>query len=221
MKRLLVAAALVAGAPVFAGAAVIYTQTVNFAATDAGAFSQPGQVLAGEFLLGGAASVTRATWYGTMFSPDPLNTGDVWSFTLNFHTDSGGLPGSTHATAAVIASVTDTGLNIADSSFGSERLYLFDASFSAVGLAAATPYWFSALNTGTSGTFRWTEATSGMDSAIAGSSAGPWSPWSETTRTPLNFTLHDSDVAPIPEPSTVALLGSALLALARSRRRPL
>ena len=201
-KTLMSLFALVFLAP-FAASAQVYQNPWNPGASDAGAFSQSNQRLASEFSLIAGATVNRATWYGTMLSYDPLNTGDTWSFTTTFYSSSGGLPGGVLGSAAVTASVTETGTFI-----GGERAYLFDASFTGVALAAGTSYWFSAMNTGTESTFRWTESTSGMGSAISNSAGDPgtWWAWTEEPRTPLNFTLYgDADVAPVPEPETYAM----------------
>lgn len=87
---------------------------------------------AGKFVLAAGASADRATWYGTMLSSDPLNTGDTWPFLLTFYTNTlSELPGGVLASAPVTASVTDTGVDI-----NSERAYLFDATFSSVALSA-------------------------------------------------------------------------------------
>ena len=208
--------ALVLLAPFAASAAPAYENPWNSGAIDAGAFSQSNQRLAGEFALAAGATVNRATWYGTMFSYDPLNTGDTWSFTTTFFSSSGGLPGGVLGSAAVTASVTETGTFM-----GGERAYLFDASFAGVALAAGTSYWFSAENTGTQSTFRWTESTSGMGSALS-SYGNPWFSWAEEPRTPLNFALYaDAGVAPVPEPETYAMMlaGLGLLAVAARRRK--
>ncbi len=70
-----------------ARAAVVYENPWNNLATDAGSFSQPNGERAAEFILATDTTVKRATWYGTMFSSDPLNTGDTWNFIVNFYSD--------------------------------------------------------------------------------------------------------------------------------------
>jgi len=213
MRTLKMLAVLLVAMPVAAHAAVVYENPWNSAAGDAGAFAQANQRLAGEFVLSAAATVGRATWHGTMFSADPLNTGDTWNFDVLFFSDgAGNLPGALLASASIVASVTDTGIDIQG-----ERSYLFDASFAGVGLSAGVSYWFSVQNTGNQDTFRWTEATSGLDSALS-RGGGPWETWTEEARTPVNFGLHD-DAAAAPEPATLALLGLGLLAAAAIRRK--
>jgi hypothetical protein len=173
---------------------------LNGAATNAGAFSQSGQRLASQFYLASASSVDRATWHGTMYSADPLDTGNTWSFDLVIYGDASGLPGSALASYPVTASVIDTGVNI-----GGERVYQFDASFDAVALPAEASYWFSVVNTGTQNTFRWTRATVGLGTAR--SSTASWRVYSEPAHTPPNFALHAAS-ARTPGAALEQLLGS-------------
>jgi len=194
---------------------LVYENPWDNLATDAGAFSQANQLLAGEFVLGAAADVNRATWYGTMFAPDPLNTGDTWDFDVVFRSDAGGLPDGVLASRSVAALVTDTGVGIMG-----ERVYLFDATFGNVALSGATSYWFTAENTGTEDTFRWTRATAGLGSALSTDGGATWSNWDEPARTPLNFALY-AGVTAVPEPTSIAFfsLGMAACACHVGRRR--
>lgn len=193
-------ALLAAAAP----AQVVFDNPWDPNATDAGGFSQPSQILAGEFDLAANAGVVQASWRGTMFSQDPLDTGDTWNFDLVFYNDNGGMPGSTFATHAVVADVTDTGVNILD-----ERVYIFDATFPAVALSGGVTYFFSVINAGQSDTFRW---NLGTDTSYSGwfttDGGGTWNDVMD--RGPLNFQLL------VPAPSTALLL---LLGAAAHRRR--
>jgi hypothetical protein len=223
-------------APAGALGATVFENPWNSAAVDGGPFSHNVQQLAQKFVLGADAGVVRATWYGTMFGPppqnagelwDPLNTGDTWNFDVAFYSDAPALPGAVLATRSVIASVTDTGIDIPRFPLGSpnqpiqgfERAYLFDATFTDVALSAATFYWFSVINTGEQGTFRWNQATSGLDTALR-FFPGPWSQIIDLERVPLNFALYDdAATGEVPLPAALPLFVTGLAALGLLVRR--
>jgi hypothetical protein len=177
---------------------VVYTDPVNSAATDAGAFSEVNQQLAGEFVLTTAANVDAASWFGTMFGQTFAN-GTTWSFNINFYTNAGNTPGTLIASIPVSVTLESAG------TLGGEPAYSFTTTFSNVSLLAGVDYWFSAVNTGTQSTFRWTQGTSGLDSAIIFNDGTGWHPLTDPNRSPLNFTLDDN-VAAVPGP----IVGSGL-----------
>lgn len=201
---ILALAGLVGGA----SAQVVFENPWDPNASDAGAFSQGNQLVAGEFDLASGATVALASWHGTMFSADPLDTGDTWNFDVVFWSNSGGQPGAEISRQSVVADVTDTGLNIAG-----ERVYEFEASFTGVTLSGSTTYFFSVENTGTQNTFRW---NIGTDAAYSGwftnDSGGSWNDLGPDNREPLNFRLS------VPAPASMALLGLGGLAAFRRRR---
>lgn len=204
---------LVAGlvvAPFTASAAVVFDAPVNFAATDGGAFSSPEQVLAGQFVVAALDPVRSATWFGTMLSTDPLDTGDTWNFDLVFRADDGAAPGDVLATRTVTATVVETTTRI-----GGYTLYRFGTAFSSVDLAAGS-YYFSAINTGDPYTFSWTESTaSGYAAFFNPGGVYGWIPLEEENRAPLNFTLYTT----VPEPSAYALMALGLVAVGTAARR--
>lgn len=187
-------------------AQVVFTNPWDAGAHDGGSFSDHSQVLAGEFDLTGPANVEAASWRGTMFSPDPLNTGDTWQFDVLFYNDNSGKPGAPFASRSVIAAVTDTGVDL-----GGERVYGFDATFAPVALAGNTTYFFTALNTGTQTTFRWNWGTDTNYSDWKDQSGGTGA-WTSMGPVPLSFQLS------VPAPGSLALLGLGGLVAARPRR---
>ncbi|MFG0241791.1 MAG: PEP-CTERM sorting domain-containing protein [Phycisphaerales bacterium JB054] len=181
---------------------------------DAGSFSDQSQILAGSFDLLAAADVSSASWRGTMFSRDPLDTGDTWSFDVVFYSDNAGVPDAVLGSTSVIADVLDTGLDKSDI-WGLERVYEFSAEFADVSLAAGTTYWFSVVNTGQSSTFRWNLGTDANYSGVWSDTGG--TTWRDAAdRQPLNFILNAET---IPLPTSSALAGLGLLGLGLRRRR--
>lgn len=201
----IVLSAIAAGAAV-AQAQVVFENLWDADATDAGAFSQPNFMLAGEFDLRADADIEAASWRGTMFSRDPLDTGDTWAFELIFWADNAGMPGGIPVRYTVDTMVTDTGLNI-----DGERVYQFDASFPTLRLSSATTYFFSAINAeAQTDTFRWNVGTDAGYSGWYSSDNGD--DWDRlNTRTPLNFRLI------VPAPASLTLLGLGGLAIFRRR----
>jgi hypothetical protein len=185
---------------------------------DAGAFSQPTQLLASRFSLANAATVTGASWFGSMYpSADPLNTGDTWAFDMIFRSNAGGTPGAVIATRSVTATVFETAFTLNDVLTPGAHVYRFDASFSGVALLGSTDYFFSAVNTGVQSTFRWNRGTVPDAAALSSDGGSTWSSTALGTRAPLAYQLSASTT--VPEPSSVLLLASALPLVAHAVRR--
>lgn len=195
-----------------ANADLIFQNAFDAELLDAGGFSQFNQILAAEFVLDESADIDRATWNGSMFSKDPLDTGDAWVFDVVFLNAINGMPGDIISQTSVLASVTDTGTNIL-----SERSYVFDASFSTLSLDMGSSYFISVINTGDQNTFRW---NLGQEDLYGGyqtrNIAHGWDDLG--LRSALSFSLYSTTVS-APEPTSYALLGLGLLAVYLSRKR--
>jgi PEP-CTERM motif len=197
-----------------ASAAVVVENPWNSAATNGGTFSQPSQQLASDFILATGATIDAASWHGTMFGADPLDTGDTWNFTFRIFGDAAGLPDVNPVhDLAVVANVIDTGIDIA-----SERAYQFSVSFSPIMLSSGA-YWLSIVNADVANTFRWTEATSGLNSSIRNADGDNWRAYTEVNRVPQNFVLTFDGGTPVPEPATMSLLLVGLASMGAARRR--
>ena len=194
-------------------ATLIFENDLNNSSSDAGGFSQANQILAGEFSVNTSATVNQAKWYGTMHSGDPLDTGDTWNFDVTFRGENSDQPSSILSNTSVVASVTETAYTVE-----SQRVYMFDALFSNFTLSANTSYFFTALNTGTQNTFRWTVGLdTSYDAFFSNDSGSTWADLSN--RSPLNFSLHNTGASSVPEPATMLLFGLGLLGLAGVNRR--
>lgn len=192
-------------------AALMFENALDASSDDAGGFSHINQVLAGEFSLGVSGNIDRATWNGTMFSADPLDTGDEWTFDLVFRNAINGMPGDIISSSSVVATVTDTGEDIQF-----ERSYLFDASFSEIFFDMGSSYFISVINTGDQNTFRWNLAQDDLYAGYKLNNAS--SEWSDlASRSPLNFSLYNTRIG-VPEPTSGVLFGLGLLAMYLSRK---
>lgn len=210
LRALLAAVGLLASSS--AANAQVFSNPLNTLAIDPGAYSDPNQFLAGRFNLLSGSTVNFASWFGTL-SNAQANTGDHWNFDVVFRAG-GPTPGAVLATRNVSATVLSTNTLVTG-----EREYQFSTSFAGVSLLGATDYFFSAINTGTANTFRWTQGTKTQYDAYF-SFGGPFTQIDESYRSPLNFELYDSPVTTVtPEPATFVLFGAGLTVMFGVRRR--
>lgn len=198
----------------------VFENPWNPSSVDNGSFSDPAlqnALVSGQLSLVSDANVSRATWRGTMYSPDPLDTGDTWTFDLVFYGDAGG-PSGVLATESVIASVTDTGID----RFG-ERVYEFDALFPAISLSGITTYHLSVVNTSTPSTFRWNVGLDATNPSLLSQDNGTSWTVASTTRRQVNFVLFDEENGVdtvVPEPLSICqgLIGLATISFVIGRR---
>ncbi len=148
------------------------------------------------------------------------------SFKLRIFNDSGGLP-STNPFFEEVVSVAGVDTGTDSGMFGNRDIFQYSAVITPVDLTAGTEYWFSVLENDIT-TLQWFwQASSGVcppniDQCAAerDSDAEPWGfglGGPIGSRDNLAFSLSAAD--PVPEPSTLLLLGFGLAGLGLVGRR--
>jgi hypothetical protein len=197
---------------------ILYSNPLD-ASAGSGWYSNSGsQQIAESFALSSAADITDITWYG-YFNDEFYDPTDqmLAGFDILFFEDGAGLPNTTDFYSATIAGVsgTDTGESYLDS-----KIYEWSTSLSTSAfIPNVDNYWVSIRATAGEDLFAWSHSTELIGDNIVYRLAND-DDWIYTTgyigRHTQSMTLEG---APIPEPTTVLLLGSGLLGLAGYGRR--
>ena len=167
------------------------------------------------FTLATANSVDAVTWVGSYYNPQIHGT--ITAFTLKIYANSGGTPGA-------VLNTTSLSGNAGETSLGSDNLgdleYSYSANLStAFAAAAGTEYWLSIVpDLAFPPQWGWEDSSGAGDpgdhhayQVYMGTGSGQ--------STDLAFTLRGNPAGAVPEPYSVALLGTVLGLIAIGARR--
>ena len=162
------------------------------------------------FTLGSTSSITSVKWTGLYFNP-PI-PGTITGFTVGFYADMAGAPGS------LLYSTGDVAGNAGESFLQNDNLgnpnYLYSLNTSFVA-SAGTHYWLSIVpDLGFQPQWAWQFSSTG-DGTAYHCYLGPCS----SIQSDLAFSLYTNAPATVPEPSSVILLATGLVALGLTVRR--
>lgn len=197
-----------------ASAAVLYQQLPLDGGVGYYANSNTPQQLADDFALGGAVSLESISWWGG-YDAD-LDAGDD-DFLVRLYSDVSGTGTVLHEFSS--ASFTRSATSLLDGA--GNAVYQYDFSLATPVSLSASTYYLFVQNLGTSDWF-WQGASSGNgDLWYRGDDTEAWA--MEVGDLALRLEGTQAQVAPIPEPSLLALLGIAGLSMilaGRRRQRP-
>jgi hypothetical protein len=196
-----------------AQSAILYQQPTLNADADLGAFQDVRQELADDFSLAAPGILSAINWKGGYYLGDNVNGSE--RFTIHLHTDNGGVPSVPPFYSFFgTASVTPT----SDARLG-ETIYSFFLDVTDVTLNSGVLYWLSIFTIDNPLNYAWSPSAEGSTDGALRGGGGPWREDDDMVRSNHVFVLNSANAASVIEPSTLSILGLAVVGLGLTRWR--